>query len=333
MLKVKAEIFDESLNEDVPQQEAVERIKILDEYVEKRYQEEVEGGASEEEAIEQVKKDLSIAKVVVKMDQEIKKDQTKSAKKAPVLKAQLHPEIDPNAVTLMIHKWLNQDADEAKVKAAKVLVFAKLAECSHNPNQEKLSMLQKAINNLKDVSQAALNGLGIILGAPQEAEAIPLVLVPIVVDGLLFLADNPEIWHKIPHWCSSLMALSTLEHGISEKRRADAKPKAALAPKAASRASGGAAMPPPEGDEGTKKSGKQTPQPKTREEQSVAFKNIKSQLDRLFQRKTIDGKTYWINEKGNPINIDRLHYNHYHILDKRNISEIIEEVFVDWKLP
>ncbi|MDR3317753.1 MAG: ankyrin repeat domain-containing protein [Puniceicoccales bacterium] len=73
--------------------------------------------------------------------------------------------------------------------------------------------------------------------------------------------------------------------------------------------------------------------PVTPAEKAVAYENIKSQLNRLFgSQKKIEGKWYWVNEKGNPINIDRLHYDHYHVLDKKNIGKVIKDVYINWEV-
>jgi hypothetical protein len=96
---------------------------------------------------------------------------------------------------------------------------------------------------------------------------------------------------------------------------------------------GGSSTQPPGGDGGSKKPQSNKKSPLTKEKKAAAYENIKSQLNKLFgQQKKIDGKKYWINENGNPINIDRLHYDHYHILDKRDVSKILKDVYIDWRL-
>jgi hypothetical protein len=72
--------------------------------------------------------------------------------------------------------------------------------------------------------------------------------------------------------------------------------------------------------------------PMTQEEKAIAYENIKSQLDRQFgPKKKIEGEWRWVNEKGNSINIDKLHYDHYHVFDKRNVHKIVDEVNIDWR--
>jgi hypothetical protein len=72
--------------------------------------------------------------------------------------------------------------------------------------------------------------------------------------------------------------------------------------------------------------------PITPEEKATAYANIKSQLNRQFgPQKKVEGEWRWINEKGNSINIDRLHYDHYHVFDKKNFKKIIKEIYVDWR--
>jgi hypothetical protein len=342
--QVKANIFDECLDKGVKTEEAVERVEILGEYAEERYQDEREKGASHEEAVDAIKKDLPVAKEMVTQNQEIEKNpiaEENEGIKLSDLAASPKSSLDPDAISLQLKKWQAQEEADIKIRAIKNLVLLKAAEFSQNQTQENLNAFQRTLQKLKDVSSSAWNGFCTILGAPQQAEALPAAAraaTVFVCEISMFLAENPDFFNKMVQ-----TGLDMLEISDALKRcgdfaflRSSSKSKPVVKSSQRQASASGSAMP-PEGDDGNKDQ-KKEPQnnrksPLTKEEKATAYENIKFQLDKLFgPRKKIEGEKYWINEQGNPINIDKLHYDHYHILDKRDISKILKNVFVDWTL-
>ncbi|MDR1982971.1 MAG: hypothetical protein LBQ08_04220 [Holosporaceae bacterium] len=78
-------------------------------------------GATQEEGTAKVGKDLPIAKEMVKLEQEIKKDTTHDILKVSDSRSQPQSNVNPNSVSLMLNVFANQEADDAKTKAAKAL--------------------------------------------------------------------------------------------------------------------------------------------------------------------------------------------------------------------
>jgi hypothetical protein len=232
--------------------EAVERIEILGEYVDERYRKEMKkGGATHEKAIAAVNKDLPVAKELVKQNQELEKDKTPISARTPDLSKKPQTSVANGSIDLMLKTWLSKDADDAKIKAAKMLLLLKAADYAQHKTPEKLNTFQKALNKLQAISSSATNGLATIFGAPQQAEAVQYV-VPVVADALIFLAENPDFFQRAFAQVGSFFTLCN-ELGNVHNRRANVPKAKAPSAHTAARTSGGGRAPQMEPGDNEKK--------------------------------------------------------------------------------
>jgi hypothetical protein len=205
-----------------------------------------------------------------------------------------------------------------------------MAEFSRNPTPENQGIFEKAWNNLKATSSAAVNGLCTILGAPQQAEAaVPAIVYPIIANIGIFTAENPDFWNKVVRTGVSLLNL----FGLVEQKWTDfvsfgSSKKSKTVVSSSAKASGGgggggSSTQPPDGDGGNG-SEKRRSGPVTRDQRNESRVKVKKYLtERGFKQKG----DKWYDNKGNEYNIDKAHGDHYHRLDPKT-GRKLEDIYL-----
>ncbi len=188
---IKQIIFDEAVAEGASKEETIERIEVIGEWAEDAIKEAKAEGKTDEEAIEEVKKNVVVTKEIVKIDQEVRKEEVEHN----LTDVGMDSEINAEVVEILLSR-LNQGhvLETPQEKAMRTYLTLKILEYSAQSTEENLTTLNKAIKFAKRTAIRVLDGLSSII-TPQTAEAMPVTKIAIDVALLrmaIWLSENPQ---------------------------------------------------------------------------------------------------------------------------------------------